>query len=130
MEESKRIDKWLWEVRIFKTRTQATEACRAGRIRILDAVVKPSRELQAGDEIAWVQQPVTRTFRVLGFPRSRVGAALVPDFMQELTSPEEILKQKMMREMHFEQRDRGVGRPTKRQRRDIEALKKRWSKDL
>ena len=127
MEEIRRIDKWLWEVRVFKTRSQAAIACRGGKIRIGGDGVKPSRELSIGDEIALTQNPIIRTFRVIGFPKSRVGAKLVPDYMEEITPDEEFQKLKMIREMNFEQRDRGEGRPTKQQRRDIEELKRRWN---
>jgi len=126
MEAVRRIDKWLWEVRIFKTRNQATLACRSGKITIGDQIVKPSRELHPGDELAVKQLPLIRTFRVIGFPKSRVGARLVPEYMEELTSPEEFEKLKSIREMNFEYRGRGEGRPTKQQRREIEELKKRW----
>ncbi len=126
MEEIRRIDKWLWEVRVFKTRSQATTACRAGRVRIADQAVKPSRELHSGDEISLRQNPIIRTFRVIDFPKSRVGAKLVPNYMEEITPEEEFRKLKIIREMNFEQRDRGEGRPTKQQRRDIEELKRRW----
>lgn len=126
MAEVRRIDKWLWEVRIFKTRNQATIACRSGKLRIDDQIVKPSRELQPGDQISLHQAPITRTFQVIGFPKSRVGARMVPDFMVELTPEEEFQKLKMIKEINFEYRERGVGRPTKRQRRDIELLKKNW----
>ncbi|MFC2101707.1 RNA-binding S4 domain-containing protein [Bacteroidota bacterium] len=126
MEESRRIDKWLWEVRVFKTRNQASIACRAGKVRMDDQVVKPSRELRKGDLIIYHQAPLTRTFQVVDFPKSRVGAKLVPSFMEELTPEEEFQKLKMMKEINYEYRDRGIGRPTKRQRRDIEELKKHW----
>jgi len=126
MEESKRIDKWLWEVRVFKTRTQATLACRSGKVKIDDQTVKPSRELHKGDRITLFKAPVTHTFRVVDFPKSRIGAKLVPDFMEELTPEEEFQKLKVIKQINFEYRNRGVGRPTKRQRRDIEELKKHW----
>jgi len=126
MEEIRRIDKWLWEVRIFKTRNQATTACRAGKVYIAGQMVKPSRELHSGDEITLRQSPIIRTFQVIDFPKSRVGARLVPGYMEEITPEEEFQKLKMIREMNFEYRDRGEGRPTKQQRRDIEELKRRW----
>ncbi len=126
MSESARIDKWLWEVRIFKTRNQATVACKAGRIRIAGSIVKPSRELRAGDEIQVSQPPLVKTFRVLGFPPNRVAAKLVPEFMEDLTPAGELEKLKLMRETNFERRDPGAGRPTKRERREIEYLKKIW----
>lgn len=126
MEENRRVDKWLWEVRVFKTRNQATLACRSGKVRMKEETVKPSRELHPGDLITLHHPPLTRTFRVVDFPKSRVAARLVPDFMEELTPEEEYLKMKLVREMNFEYREHGTGRPTKRQRRDIDLLKKRW----
>jgi len=128
MEEIRRIDKWLWEVRVFKTRNQASMACRAGKVRLAGQVVKPSRELNPGDEITLYQNPIKRTFRVIDFPMSRVGAKLVPGYMEEITPEEEFLKLKMIKEINYEYRDRGEGRPTKRQRRDIEELKRMWKK--
>ncbi len=95
-------------------------------MRIAGQVVKPSRELNSGDEIALHQNPIIRKFCVLDFPKSRVGAKLVPNYMKEITPEEEFQKLKMIREMNFEYRDRGEGRPTKQQRRDIEELKRRW----
>lgn len=126
MEESKRIDKWLWEVRVFKTRNQASIACRAGKLRIDGQLVKPSRELHPGNLVTYHQPPIIRTFQVLDFPANRVGAKLVPAYMLELTPAEEFLKLKMIKETNFEYRERGIGRPTKRQRRDLEQLKKNW----
>jgi ribosome-associated heat shock protein Hsp15 len=126
MEESRRVDKWLWEVRVFKTRNQAGQACRAGRIRIAGQPVKPSRELHPGDEISVYNPLVTRTFSVTGFPKSRIGAKLVNDYLADLTPEEEYQKLKMARELNFELRNQGLGRPTKKQRRDIDFLKQVW----
>lgn len=124
MSETVRIDKWLWAVRLFKTRNQASEACRAGKVRIGGNPVKPSHEVKPGEEISIMQQTVTRTVRVLALLANRVGAPLVQGFMQDLTPESEFRKAKLMREMNFEYRDPGTGRPTKRQRREIEVLKK------
>lgn len=124
MSETVRIDKWLWAVRLFKTRNQASEACRAGKVRIGGNAVKPSHEVKPGEEISIMQQTVTRTVRVLALLANRVGAPLVQGFMQDLTPESEFRKAKLMREMNFEYRDPGTGRPTKRQRREIEVLKK------
>lgn len=126
MDESSRIDKWLWTVRIFKTRNQATVACKAGKVRIGGNIVKPSRELKTGDELEIFVPPCHKTVRVTGFPPSRVSAKLAPDFMTDLTPKEEYDKLKIMKETNFEYRERGLGRPTKRERRDIEHLKKIW----
>ena len=126
MEQSERIDKWLWTVRIFKTRNQATLACKAGKVMIDEITVKPSRELKPGDIITIRMMPVIKTVRMLAFPPNRLSAKLVPDFMEDLTPASEYEKLKIMRETNFELRERGVGRPTKKQRRDIELLKQIW----
>jgi ribosome-associated heat shock protein Hsp15 len=119
-----RIDKWLWSVRLFKTRNQASEACRSGRIRLAGQIIKPSRELKPGDVITISHQALTRTVQVIQLLDNRVGAPLVPDYMLDLTPQEEFEKLKLMRQVNFEYRDPGTGRPTKRQRREIEILKK------
>jgi ribosome-associated heat shock protein Hsp15 len=126
MEQSERIDKWLWTVRIFKTRNQATLACKAGKVMIEGIAVKPSRELKQGDVITIRQMPVIKTVKMLAFPPNRLSAKLVPDFMEDLTPASEYEKLKIVRETNFELRERGVGRPTKKQRRDIELLKQIW----
>ncbi len=125
MEEGIRIDKWLWTVRVFKTRTQATEACRAGKVRVNDKIAKPSHEAKPGETITISIAPVNKTVHVLDLPVSRLAAKLVPGYMQDLTPAEECEKLKMMRSVSFEHRLRGLGRPTKRERREIEHLKKK-----
>jgi ribosome-associated heat shock protein Hsp15 len=126
MEEGARIDKWLWEVRVYKTRNQATIACKAGKVRIAGTIVKPSRELKTGEEVSVFIPPFHKTLRVTGFPPNRVSAKLVADYMMDLTPESEYDKLRMMKETNFEYRERGLGRPTKRARRDIEYLKKIW----
>lgn len=124
MEEPVRMDKWLWAVRIFKTRSQATTACRSGRVKIGDHPVKPSREIRLGDIITVSQPPVMRTLRVLALLGNRVSAKLAPESVEDLTPSEEYDKTKAARAHSFEFRPRGLGRPTKRERRNIENLKK------
>ena len=124
MSEGVRIDKWLWAVRLFKTRSQATTACKSGKIRIDGKIIKPSHEVKPGNEISISQQSITKTFKVLQLLENRVGAPLIPEYVQDLTPACEYSKVKMMREVNFEYRDPGTGRPTKRQRRVIEVLKK------
>ncbi len=126
MEPGERIDKWLWSVRLYKTRNQASMACRAGKVRVGDGIVKPSREIHAGDELFVNLAPIFRKVRVLAIPKGRVSAKLVPDYLLDLTPAEEYDKLRMMKELHFETRPRGLGRPTKRERREIEHLKKIW----
>lgn len=124
MEEiSHRIDKWLWEVRIFKTRSQASEACRAGKVKIGGQPVKPSREIKVGEEILVSMNPLFKTIRVKEFPKSRVGAKIVSDYFEDLTPAEEYDRVKLIQQMNSEQRNRGLGRPTKKHRRLIDRLK-------
>jgi ribosome-associated heat shock protein Hsp15 len=125
MEESGiRIDKWLWAVRLFKTRSQATEACKTSRVTMDDMAVKPSREIHVGDEIRIRLDPLVRTVQVKALLKNRVGAKLVENYMEDRTPQEEYDRVKLMREVNFERRDRGIGRPTKKERRLIEKLKK------
>jgi len=120
MQESVRIDKWLWAVRIFKTRSKATEACRKGRVEIDELPVKPSREVRVGDALKVKIAPITRTFKVLGTIEKRVSAKLVPDFMEDITPPEELEMLKVQKEMNLLNRQKGTGRPTKKERRDLD----------
>jgi len=115
--ESVRIDKYLWSVRLFKTRSQATDACRAGRVRINDDVVKPSRDVRVGQEISLHLGPITKTIKVLQLLQKRVGAKLVPEYMQDLTSEEEYQKLELIKQSPFVKRR---GRPTKKERRDMD----------
>ena len=118
-----RIDKWLWAVRIFKTRTMAGDACRAGKVKIDGNAVKPSRILKPGDEITVSIGPLLRTIKVKALISNRVSAKLVPDSMEDLTPQEEYDRIKFMNELNAERRDRGTGRPTKKDRRMIDKLK-------
>ncbi len=116
-----RLDKWLWAVRLFRTRSLATAACRAGDVTIDERPVKPSRDVRLGETILVRQGVMRRTVVVLGVPPSRVGAALVPDFLEDRTPPEERQKVKDQAVQHLLARERGNGRPTKRDRRALEA---------
>lgn len=118
-----RIDKWLWAVRIYKTRSQAAEACKSGRILIDDQAVKPSRTVRKGQIIQVSVPPMLRTLEVKELLKNRVGAKLVSEYMTDLTPKEEFEKLEMIRQMKTEWRDRGTGRPTKKERRDIDRLK-------
>ena len=118
-----RIDKWLWAVRVFKTRALATEACRAGHVKLDGAVVKPGRPVRIGETYVVHTPALTRTLRVLGLADRRVGAKAVPGLMEDLTPPEEVER---MRRSVVEQvlaRPKGSGRPTKRDRRAIDRWK-------
>ncbi len=114
-----RLDKWLWAVRIFKTRALATDACRAGSVLIGEAEAKPARTVRVGDVVAVREGLFTRTVRVVGAPKSRVGAKLVVQYCAELTSPEELARRRERSVQQFLAREKGSGRPTKRDRRDL-----------
>lgn len=123
IQESIRIDKWLWAVRAYKTRNQAADACRAGKVRIDAIAVKPSRDIKAGDRIEISLGPIRKILEVIEPIKNRVGARLVPQFAHDHTPQEEYDKLKLINEVNFERRDRGTGRPTKKQRRLIDYLK-------
>lgn len=117
-----RLDKFLFATRIFKTRTIATEECKKGRITIDGQEAKPSHMIDIGDIINVRKPPVTYTYRVVGLTENRVGAKLVPQYIEDITAPEqlEILQLKLLAGQQG--RDRGTGRPTKKDRRDIETF--------
>lgn len=117
-----RLDKWLWAVRIFKTRSLATDACRAGSVTINDLAAKPARDVRAGEMVLVRQGVILRTLRVLGVPASRVGAKLVPEFCMDLTPAAEFGKAREQRVQHLLEREKGSGRPTKRDRRLLDRL--------
>lgn len=120
MESEMRIDKWLWAVRIFKSRSMASEACKLGKVKISDQEVKASREPKTGDTITIRMGILTKTVKLLAFPKSRVAAKLVTEYMQDLTPESEYLKQKMQQETKMMFGTSGAGRPTKKLRRDID----------
>lgn len=122
MSEEVRIDKWLWAVRIFKSRSDAAEACRMNRVLVNDSYCKPSREVSQGDIISVKRQPVTYSFRVKGLVSNRQPAKNVPLYAENITPQEELAKLNVPRETLFITRDRGAGRPTKKERREIEAM--------
>lgn len=115
-----RIDKWLWAVRIFKTRSLATDACRNGKVSINGQLVKASREVKPDDEISIRQQQMTKTVKVTALLEKRVSAKLVAQFMEDLTPASEYEKVETIRAVSFVYRPKGQGRPTKKDRRDIE----------
>lgn len=115
-----RIDKWLWAVRIFKTRTAASEACKKGRVMIGNVAVKPSRNIRAGEIIEVRKPPVTFSFKVLALTDKRMGATKVPEFMENVTPPDQYELLELNRISGFVDRQRGTGRPTKKERRDLE----------
>jgi ribosome-associated heat shock protein Hsp15 len=117
-----RIDKFLWFVRIYKTRVLAVEACKKGRIIINNIPVKPSRIVSPGEIINIKKPPVVYSYIVKSFPKSRISPKLVNEYINDITSAEELIKLEMQ-ESFFTRRDKGVGRPTKKERRDIDKIK-------
>ena len=115
-----RIDKWMWAVRIFKTRTIAAEACKKGRISINGALAKAARTVKPGDVIQVRKPPVTYSFKVLQTIEKRVGAKLVAEMMENVTTPEQYELLEMSRISGFVNRAKGTGRPTKKARRSLE----------
>lgn len=115
-----RIDKWMWAVRIFKTRTIAAEACKMGRIHLNGALAKASRTVKVGDVVQVRKPPVTYSFKVLQPVEKRVGAKLVPGMMENITPPEQYELLEMNRITGFINRAKGTGRPTKKDRRCLE----------
>ena len=116
-----RIDKWLWAVRIFKTRTIATEACKKGRVTMGNpaVAVKPSRTVSEGDILPVRKSPVTYTFRVKAVTQNRLGAKLVPDYMENLTPQDQYDLLEVVKISGFIDRRKGLGRPTKREGREL-----------
>lgn len=118
-----RVDKWLWAMRVFKTRTIATEACKKGRVSIGGVAVKPSRCIKEGDEIDVKKPPITYSFRVLKVTGNRLGAKLVPEYLENVTAPEQYELLEMTRISGFVDRRKGLGRPTKRDSRELSRFK-------
>ncbi|MFP4065660.1 MAG: RNA-binding S4 domain-containing protein [Bacteroidales bacterium] len=117
--DAPRIDKWLWAVRIFKTRTLAAEACRNAKVRVEDQPVKPSREIQEGMMISIQTGPIKRTVRVIAPLHNRVGAKLVGQYMEDLTPEEEYQKLEIIKSQSG-YRPKRTGRPTKKERRELD----------
>ena len=115
-----RIDKWLWAARIFKTRSIAADACKNGRVTLKGERIKPSRIIKEGDVIEVRTPPITYTFRILKAIENRVGAKLVPEILENITPPEQYQLLEMNRISGFIDRARGTGRPTKKERRQLD----------
>lgn len=114
-----RLDKFLWATRIFKTRTIATEACKKGRVSIAGTNAKPSRPVQIGEIIEVRKPPITYSFKVLDLAENRMGAKLVPQYLENITPPEQYELIEMIRLSGFVNRAKGEGRPTKRDGREL-----------
>ena len=117
-----RLDQWLWRVRVFKTRPLATAACRAGKVLIGELEAKPGRDVHVGETLTLRVGAVTRTLKVVGFPRSRVAAKQLPEFMADLTPAAEYERARQASLEHMLARERGKGRPTKKDRRAMGRL--------
>ncbi len=120
--EEVRIDKFLWAIRAYKTRSEATDACNGGKIRLNGTDIKPSKAVHRGDTVVVRKGPVTYTYRVLELIDKRQGAKTVPQFVDNLTPQSELDKLHAPVETFFLRRDRGAGRPTKKDRRQMDSL--------
>ncbi|MBQ2607679.1 MAG: RNA-binding S4 domain-containing protein [Paludibacteraceae bacterium] len=117
-----RVDKFLWAMRIYKTRSIAADACKNGRITTSGVQLKPSRTFKIGDTFSVRKGPVTFTYRILALTENRLGAKLVPEYLQDITTPDQLELLELARMASQSGRDRGTGRPTKKDRRDIESF--------
>lgn len=124
-----RIDKWLWAVRIFKTRSAAADACKKNRVYVQDLSVKPSRMVRKGDVIQVRKPPITYSFKILDITDKRMGAKLVPLFMENVTTPDQYEILELNKISGFVDRQRGTGRPTKKERRDLEQFSESFDFD-
>ena len=115
-----RIDKYLWSIRVFKTRTQAADSCKKNKVKINDASIKSSREVKLNEIISVRKNQINYQYKVLDIPKSRVGAKLVLNFSIDVTTKEELDKLDVLKYSRNYSRDRGTGRPTKRDRRDLD----------
>jgi ribosome-associated heat shock protein Hsp15 len=117
-----RVDKYLWAMRIYKTRSIAADACKNGRVTVNGVQLKPSRTFKIGDRFSVRKGPITYSYRVLQLSENRLGAKLVPEYMQDITAPDQLELLELARLAGKTGRDRGTGRPTKKDRRDIETF--------
>lgn len=122
MANSLRIDKFLWSVRLYKTRSKATEACRAGKVKVDDKIVRPAKAISVGDSFQLKKGPITYSFKIKELLSSRVGAKLVADYIDNVTSKEELEKLEILRLSYSQSRSKGLGRPTKKDRRTIDSI--------
>ena len=121
-----RIDKWLWVVRIYKTRSIATEACAGGKVKIDGNTVKASRMIRKGDIIQVRKRVIKYEYKVLKIAEKRMGAKLVPDFLEDITPEEELAKMESAQTQPTQTREKGQGRPTKRERRKMDQLREKF----
>jgi ribosome-associated heat shock protein Hsp15 len=124
--ETVRIDKYLWAIRQYKTRNKAAEACKSGKVKLNDQSVKPSKDVHSGDEIEITIDIIRKKIKVTGLIENRVSASLAVEYYEDLTPEEEYDKLRKKHEVNMEWRDKGLGRPTKKDRRRIDWLKKKY----
>ncbi|EFN90340.1 RNA-binding S4 domain-containing protein [Prevotella amnii] len=122
MSDIARIDKWLWAARIFKTRSLAANACKNGRVTVAGVSRKPSHNIKVGDVVSVKKAPITYSFKVLKTIEQRVGAKLIPEVYENVTDAKQYELLEMSRISGFVDRARGTGRPTKKERRAMEAF--------
>jgi ribosome-associated heat shock protein Hsp15 len=115
-----RVDKFLWCIRVYKTRSLAASQCKLEKVWLNGAEVKPSREVKMADVLTVRKGPILFSYKALAFPRARLGAKLVSSYAQDVTSPEEMAKLEMIRMQFRLDRKRGLGRPTKKERRELD----------
>ena len=120
MKTEVRIDKWLWAVRLFKTRSLAAEACKKGKVLVQNTQAKPSRNVKVGDIVQIKRNPVLYSFKVLALSENRMNAKLVPEFMENVTTPDQLELIELGKLAGKIGRAKGTGRPTKKERRDLE----------
>ncbi len=120
MAENVRVDKWLWAVRIFKTRSLATDACKKGHVSIGESTLKPSRMVQVGEIVKVRKSPITRSLKIIALAEKRMSAKLILDFVEDVTPASEVELLELQKNMRWIARDRGTGRPTKKDRRELD----------
>lgn len=125
-----RIDKWLWAMRVFKTRSISTDACKKGRVTVNGTPAKPSRSIKAGDTIDVRKPPITYTFRVKALTENRLGARLVPEYLENITPQSQYDVLEMIKISGFIDRQKGMGRPTKREGRDLASFRQQSAEDF
>lgn len=120
MADNVRIDKWLWAVRVYKTRSQSTEACRKGHVSIGNITVKASRTVQVGEILKVRKPPIVKQLEILALAEKRMSAKLIVNFVKDVTPLEELELLELQKNMRWFSRDPGTGRPTKKDRRDLD----------
>lgn len=120
MEKETRIDKWLWAVRIYKTRSQASDACHKGHVTVGNLPVKSSRMIRVGEKVSVRRPPIVRTYQVLDISDKRMSAKLAEEYVRDVTPSDQLALLEMQKDMQWLGREKGTGRPTKKERRDMD----------